>query len=354
MKFGIFGGALAADGKSADSQNYANFIDYVLEAEKVGFESVFVVEHHFTGVGQISATLNFLSYLAARTKRIRLGTGVIVMPWHNPVLLAEQISTLDLLSGGRADIGVGRGYRGPEFHGFNTTIEEARERSEEVLDFLINAWKSPERFSHKGKYWTFNDIVVEPAPLQRPHPPLWIGAARDSSIVNAAKRGLNLLLGQLATKTELERMIRLYRKTLAEAGGVYHTGRIGVTRSVLVTETEAEAEAAIESRIKVMLDSNALVSAAAIGGITLPEGMRDEDLPRVARDVVENSAIVGTGPQIIAKLKDLEAHGIDYVLICDTKPNAKTIRDFHREVMMKYDEYEPVAPTKRQPATSGV
>src|SRR5436190_10915450 len=101
MQFGLFGGAKSSGEGSADSQSYNSFIDYVLCAEDLGYHSVFVVEHHFTGVSQVSASLNLLSYLAARTRRLRLGTAVVVLPWHNPVLLAEQVATLDLLCGGR-------------------------------------------------------------------------------------------------------------------------------------------------------------------------------------------------------------------------------------------------------------
>ena len=108
MKFGLFGGAKSSgEGSVGDSLGYRKYIDYVLYAEELGYHSVFVVEHHFTGVGQLSASLNFLSYLAGRTQRIRLGTAVVVLPWHNPVLLAEQVATLDVLSGGRAYLGIG-------------------------------------------------------------------------------------------------------------------------------------------------------------------------------------------------------------------------------------------------------
>ncbi|HEY5299342.1 MAG TPA: LLM class flavin-dependent oxidoreductase, partial [Acetobacteraceae bacterium] len=114
MRFGLFGGARTKRGidlGTGDSHSYRGFIDYVVEAERLGFDSVFLVEHHFTGQGQVSASLTLLAYLAARTSRIRLGTAVVVLPWHNPVLIAEQAATLDLLSGGRLDLGVGKGYR---------------------------------------------------------------------------------------------------------------------------------------------------------------------------------------------------------------------------------------------------
>ncbi len=177
MRFGLFGGARSSgDSPAGDSIGYERYIDYVLEAERLGFHSVFVVEHHFTGVGQVSASLNLLSYLAARTTRIRLGTAVVVLPWHNPALLAEQVATLDLLSGGRFDFGVGKGYRDSEFAGFSIPASEAGERFEETMAFLRSAWSGRGRFSHHGKYWRFENVVIEPRPIQRPHPPFWLGA----------------------------------------------------------------------------------------------------------------------------------------------------------------------------------
>src|SRR5262247_1654508 len=126
MKFGLFGGAKSSgDGAAGDSLGYRKYIDYVLCAEDLGYHSVFVVEHHFTGVGQLSASLNFLSYLAGRTRSLRLGTAVVVLPWHNPALLAEQVATLDVLSGGRVEFGVGRGYRKVEFDAFCVPMDEA-------------------------------------------------------------------------------------------------------------------------------------------------------------------------------------------------------------------------------------
>ena len=120
MRFGLFGSASARRGGAEfdSSEGLRDFIDYNVEAEALGFHSTFVVEHHFTGYGQVSATLNLLTWVGARTRRLRLGTAVMVLPWHNPVLLAEQAATLDLLSGGRLDFGIGKGYRYNEFAGF--------------------------------------------------------------------------------------------------------------------------------------------------------------------------------------------------------------------------------------------
>src|SRR5258708_7738198 len=140
MKFGLFGGAKAkGGGPDGDSQGYRDYIDYVAAAEELGFHSVFMVEHHFTGFGQVSASLNVLSYLAACTKRIRLGTAVVVLPWHNPVLVAEQAATLDLLSSGRLQFGVGKGYREAQFSRFCLPIAVSTERLRYAIEVLPRA-----------------------------------------------------------------------------------------------------------------------------------------------------------------------------------------------------------------------
>ena len=136
MRFGIFGSAQARrGGPDVDSgAGFRDFVEYNVEAEALGFHSTFVVEHHFTGFGQISATLNLLTWIGARTSTLRLGTAVMTLPWHNPVLLAEQAATIDLLSNGRLDFGVGQGYRHNEFAGFCVPMEEAGARFEESLE----------------------------------------------------------------------------------------------------------------------------------------------------------------------------------------------------------------------------
>src|SRR5215472_13619456 len=152
MRFGIFGAAQAGSPRPATpmGQGFHDFIDFNVEAEALGYHSTFLVEHHFTGWNQVSATLTLLTWLAARTTALRLGTAVMVLPWHNPVLLAEQAATLDLLSKGRLDFGVGKGYRYNEFTGFAIPLDEADARFEEALAIITKAWTSGQRFSHHG------------------------------------------------------------------------------------------------------------------------------------------------------------------------------------------------------------
>ncbi|HTV37825.1 MAG TPA: LLM class flavin-dependent oxidoreductase, partial [Xanthobacteraceae bacterium] len=201
MRFGLFGSATARHGgPDVDSgHGYRQFVDYNVEAEALGYHSTFLVEHHFTGFGQVSASLTLLTWVAAQTRTLRLGTAVLVLPWHNPVLLAEQAATIDLLSGGRLDFGVGKGYRHNEFLGFCVPITEADARFNESLDVIIKSWTAKQRFSHHGKYWSFDDIIVEPPTAQKPHPPMWMGAGSPDSIRQVAARGYNLLLDQFAS-----------------------------------------------------------------------------------------------------------------------------------------------------------
>ena len=328
MKFGLFGGALAGAASASDSQNYKRFIDYVCEADAQGFHSVFVVEHHFTGMGQVSSTLNLLAYLAGVTERIRLGSGVAVLPWHNPVLLAEQIATLDLLSGGRADIGVGKGYRPTEFQGFAIDPSEAPQRYEETLDFLVKALSATERFSHEGPHWRFDDIIVEPQSVQRPHPPIWVGAGSEGSIRATAARGFNLLLDHWATPPVVAQRIATYADAISAAGCAYRPDKVGVARAVQVVTDLEEYGRAIDLRVRFLLGSGLLEGPSL--GVQNPAGLSREDL---AREIAEAGALVGRPDEIIAKLQRLSAVGVDYVLLTDAGSSVEALRTFAREVM---------------------
>src|SRR6202046_2644464 len=166
MEFGLFTSA-QADSQALGpetGQGFRDYLDFNVEAEALGFRSSFLVEHHFTGWNQVSSTLMLLTALAMRTTRLRLGSAVMVVPWHNPVLLAEQAATLDLISGGRFDFGIGKGYRHSEFNGFQIAPEEAQARFDEAVEVMTRAFTTGQRVSHRGRFWHFEDIVVEPPP----------------------------------------------------------------------------------------------------------------------------------------------------------------------------------------------
>ena len=152
MQFAIFGSAQADSERpgAALGEGFHESVEFNVEAEALGYCASFLVEHHFTGWNQVSATLQLLTWLAARTTTLRLGTAVLVLPWHNPVLLAEQAATLDLMSGGRLDFGIGKGYRHTEFEGFCIPPEEAQVRFDEALEIILKAWTTARAILARG------------------------------------------------------------------------------------------------------------------------------------------------------------------------------------------------------------
>jgi alkanesulfonate monooxygenase SsuD/methylene tetrahydromethanopterin reductase-like flavin-dependent oxidoreductase (luciferase family) len=336
MRFGLFGGARTELGEQAsDSRIYTDYIDYICEAEALGFHSVFLVEHHFTGFGQISATLNFLTYLAAKTTTLRLGTAVLVLPWHNPALLAEQAATLDLLSQGRFDFGIGKGYRWGEFHGFCLNMAEAEERYQETVAFLRKAWTSEGRFSHHGKYWHYDDVVIEPAPVQKPHPPLWVGAQSAKSIRYAADNGFNLLLGQGGGPETVAEGIAVYRRAIEAQGRIFDPATVGCTRALHIAMNEAERERARDLRAAFMANVQQLSLSPTGESPTL--GRPRKLLSRREMDeLTERDALIGRPDEIIRRLKRLQEGGLDYVMVMDFAGSRDHLRLFAREVMPEF------------------
>ncbi|MCC7346127.1 MAG: LLM class flavin-dependent oxidoreductase [Variibacter sp.] len=334
MRFGLFGGATATQGPGVtDSQIYGEFIDYVCEAEELGYHSVFLVEHHFTGLSQVSASLNLLTYLAAKTSRMRLGTAVVVLPWHNPALLAEQAATLDLLSNGRFDFGIGRGYRHNEFAGFCIPPEEAEERYQETVEFLRKAWTSPGRFSHHGKRWHFDNIVIEPPTTQKPHPPFWVGAGSPPNIRKAGEQGFNLLLDAYAPPDVTGERIAAYRQAVEGAGRVFSPHNVGVTRALHLANNQREREIAYEQRAKFLLGVQTLAADPnRPSSIALPNSLED-----TARST-EASALIGKPDEIIRRVQALKDVGVEYILLLDVGGARETLRMFAREVMPAFPE----------------
>ena len=330
MRFGLFGSATARHGgPDVDSgQGYKHFVEYNIEAEALGYHSTFLVEHHFTGFGQVSASLALLTWVAAKTKTLRLGTAVLVLPWHNPVLIAEQAATIDLLSGGRLDFGVGKGYRHNEFAGFCVPIEEADARFNESLDVIITSWTSKQRFSHHGKYWNFEDVIVEPPVAQKPHPPMWMGAGSPDSIRQVAARGYNLLLDQFASFETVAERIAIFKAEVEARGRVFDPMDVGVARAYYVAKDAADKEAALERRLEAQ-HRLAAVSNAPDGTKSKSSIMAFSD----TREASEESALYGTPDEIAQKLENLGRLGVGYVLLNGGGPAHDSLRRFAREVM---------------------
>ena len=340
MRFGLFGSAQArrAGPDTDSSQGFRDFIDNNIEAEALGYYSTFLVEHHFTGFGQVSASLNLLTWLGARTQRLRLGTAVLVLPWHNPVLLAEQAATLDLLSGGRLDFGIGKGYRHNEFAGFCVPMDEADERFEESLEVMTKAFTSEEPFSHCGKYWQFDNIVVEPPTAQKPHPPFWMGAGSVNSVREVAQRGYNMLLGQHALAEETLEHLALFKSEVEARGRIFDPMRVAVARAVHIAKDAADKAAAIERRYQGHMRINRL--ARRPDGETRTRYILDDE--KEARHESAESALFGSPDEIVHKLETLRRGGVEYVII-NFGGSRENIRRFASEIMPAFADQPTLA-----------
>jgi alkanesulfonate monooxygenase SsuD/methylene tetrahydromethanopterin reductase-like flavin-dependent oxidoreductase (luciferase family) len=333
MKFGLFGAATAQRNNNPDVDSAAGFkdyIDYVIEAESLGYESVFIVEHHFTGFGQVSATLNLLTWIGAKTSAIRLGTAVIVLPWHNPVLLAEQAATVDLLSGGRLDFGVGKGYRHNEFASFRIPMEEGQARFEEAIDIITKSWVSNERFDFHGQFWSYDGIVVEPPTIQRPHPPFWQGAGHPESIRRVAARGHNLLLDQFASIDETVKRFGIYRGAMIENGFGFNPHQVGVARAFFVANSRAEKDAAIERRMAAQKRLHDISQRPDQNNTASIMAFSD------TREANEEATLFGSPDEIIKKIQRLRDQGVEYILLNGGGTSRENLRRFAREVMPEF------------------
>ena len=322
MQFGMFGSAQARRGGPSDDSGagFRDFVERNVEAEALGYHSTFLVEHHFTGFGQVSATLNLLTWIGSRTTTLRLGTAVLVLPWHNPILLAEQIATLDLLSEGRVDAGIGKGYRLKEFDGFSVSIEEADARFEECLEVMIKAWTSDTPWSHHGAYWKFDEVVVEPPSAQQPHPQLWMGAGSPASIKQVAALGFNMLLGQFDSFDKISEEIALFKAEVEARGRVFDPMSVAVARSVNIVDSSSEYEQALDTRM---------------AGRRRTQQLARRPNFQDTREAAEAGTIYGSPDDVSVKLQALRDIGAEYVLL-NCPAGIPTLRRFAVELMPRF------------------
>ena len=160
-------------------------------AEDLGYDTIWTTEHHFAEDGWSPSLLPILSAIAARTSTVRLGTFIIVLPFHHPVRVAEDAATVDIISNGRLDLGVGQGYWLSEFASFGVSRKQRASRLTEGVD-IINKCFTEENFSYDGKYWKLEDIELSPRSIQQANPPIWVAAMAENSVRRVARLGYHL------------------------------------------------------------------------------------------------------------------------------------------------------------------
>ena len=280
---------------------YARGIEQAQAAETLGFRNTWLGEHHFSTYGYLSRPLQLATFIAAKTTRLRVGTAVIVVPLHHPLLIAEEIAMLDILSGGRLDIGLGRGYQRYEFERFGLKLDAGGERWDESIDILLKSFEG-KPFSYEGKLFNIPETSVYPQPMQKPHPPIWITAQSPYSIEAAVRRGFNVLTGGFGVPIErLAEFGKIFERVVAETK-LPKPPLVGVQRAVYVTKDLADAREAAEQarwnmRVTLSLRNN---YERVENGNAIPVPAKTE--PSID-DLLDRYLIIGTPDTCIRQIK---------------------------------------------------
>jgi natural product biosynthesis luciferase-like monooxygenase protein len=192
MEFGVLNFFEHPAGGKTEHRIFKEQLDTLRAAEEVGFDYIWAPEHHFTEYGFCASPMLTLAAMASVTKRVRLGSAVVVLPFNDPVRVAEEGAMVDLMSDGRLDLGVGRGFQPVEFRGFGVDQVRSHEMFDEALHIIERAWTG-ETVSFEGKHFKIDEHAVRPRPIQQPHPPIWLAAVNAPSFEMAGMRGYNLL-----------------------------------------------------------------------------------------------------------------------------------------------------------------
>jgi probable F420-dependent oxidoreductase len=221
--------------------NFEETIEECERAEAAGFDSVWLGEHH-NSVTLYPAPLIGLAAIAGRTRRLRLGTGVLLLPLYHPLAVAEEAAMVDVISGGRLILGVGAGYAPEEFSAFGVSITERGSRMDEAVPLIHRLW-SEENVTHAGRHYRVTNATVGPRPVQRPRPPIWFAAWVEPAIRRAGRLGDAWLGGPSAKLDELAACVRLYREARLAAGRGAEASDVALMRYVFVAESLERARA---------------------------------------------------------------------------------------------------------------
>jgi alkanesulfonate monooxygenase SsuD/methylene tetrahydromethanopterin reductase-like flavin-dependent oxidoreductase (luciferase family) len=240
VKFGILQFFSWPERRQALETVYARALQRIEIMDRNGYDAVWLTEHHFSDYSVCPSIPVMGAYAAARTKNIRIGTGVTLAAFYHPLRLAEEIALLDILSGGRVNWGAGRGFDAREFRTFAVPMEESQVRFHEAVDIVLRAWTS-DRLTYHGKFFSFDDVEVLPKPLQKPHPPVWMAAGSPEALQWAASAGHSVLLGPHASHQETGQQWEFYREQLRANGFSIEGREIPTARLLAIASTDREA-----------------------------------------------------------------------------------------------------------------
>jgi len=323
MKVGIALNMLQKEGRS-DADVFAEHLALGDLAEPLGFDSLFALEHHFTGYAMSPSPTQLLSYFAGRTRRLTLGTAVIVLPWHDPVRVAEEIALLDVLSGGRCLFGFGRGAASVEYAGMRVPMEEARARFVESARIVVTAL-TQESFDWKGEFFTIPRTAIRPRPISHPERRFYASSVSPESAEIMAKLGFGVLVVMQNEWAKAAEDIQRYRDIATSVG---HTPRPPIIlTNISVAESRSEAEERAKTYLSRKWDSIDAHYHFSDGHLASVKGyefyggmaktyskMKDEGFRKKATDFYVKIQIVGTPDDCVQQVAELQRlTGVDHL-----------------------------------------
>ena len=320
MEFGLFV-EFPSNDHTTQAQIFRDSMQLIDAAEESGSEGVWLAEYHFDpGRSVLSAPVTVAGAVAARTKKVKIGLAVHVLPLRNPVQIAEEIATLDHLSEGRLDFGIGRAAFPRIYQGYGFDYAESRDRFGECLEIILKSWTS-ERFSFKGDFYQYDDLCVVPKPLQKPHPPIRIGATSADTFELVGRMGYPIFINpsRVTTLLDLKPMVAEFHAARRKAG---HKGTVDVGLRVPVYVAETKAKAYSEPKESTMFQMQRLIrvitDSVGQSGITVGDdrAAQAERLQAMTyEDVLANTVVYGTPESVVERLQELQAElGINQVI----------------------------------------
>ncbi len=311
MEFGLFVEFPSREG-TTQAQIFKDSMELIQAAEDSGSEGIWLAEYHFDpGRSVLSAPVTVAGAVAARTKKVKIGLAVHVLPLRNPVQIAEEIATLDHLSDGRLDFGIGRSAFPRIYQGYGFDYSESRDRFDECLEIILKSW-TEERFSFKGKYYQYDDLCVVPKPLQKPHPPIRIGATSADTFEMVGRMGYPIFINpsRVATLLDLKPLVADFHQAREKAG---HSGQVDVGLRVPVYVAETKEKAYSEPKESTMFQMQRLINVItqSIGEAGISAG--DDRAAQAERlkamtyeDVLANMVVYGTPDLVVERLQELQ------------------------------------------------